>query len=47
MGWPEEVLELGRAVRDRRPYDQGVPWLLVATPTLVDPDRAPRRATTR
>ena len=41
VGWPEEVLELGRAVRDRRPYDQGVPWLLVATPTLIDPDRAP------
>ncbi len=41
VGWPEEVLELGRAVRDRRPYDHGVPWLLVATPTLVDPDRAP------
>ena len=42
VGWPEEVLELGRAVRDGRPYDNGVPWLLVATPTLVDPDRAPR-----
>jgi phytoene dehydrogenase-like protein len=41
VGWPEEVLALGRAVRDRRPYDEGVPWLLVATPTLVDPDRAP------
>jgi phytoene dehydrogenase-like protein len=42
VGWPEQVLELGRAVRDRRPYDDGgVPWLLVATPTLVDPDRAP------
>jgi phytoene dehydrogenase-like protein len=41
VGWPEEVLELGRAVRDRRPYDNGVPWLLVATPTLIDPDRAP------
>jgi phytoene dehydrogenase-like protein len=41
VGWPEEVLELGRAVRDGRPYDRGVPWLLVATPTLVDPDRAP------
>ncbi|MGH8573647.1 MAG: phytoene desaturase family protein, partial [Gammaproteobacteria bacterium] len=40
-GWPEQVLELGRAVRDRRPYDGEVPWLLVATPTLVDPDRAP------
>jgi phytoene dehydrogenase-like protein len=41
VGWPEEVLELGRAVRDRRAYHEGVPWLLVATPTLVDPDRAP------
>jgi len=41
VGWPEEVLALGRAVRDGRPYDEGVPWLLVATPTLVDPDRAP------
>jgi phytoene dehydrogenase-like protein len=41
VGWPEQVLELGRAVRDRRPYDEGVPWLLVASPTLVDPDRAP------
>ena len=40
VGWPEDVLELGRAVRDRRPLD-GIPWLLVATPTLVDPDRAP------
>jgi phytoene dehydrogenase-like protein len=40
VGWPEEVIELGRAVRDRRPLD-GIPWLLVATPTLVDPDRAP------
>jgi len=41
VGWPDDVLALGRAVRDRRPYDHGVPWLLVATPTLVDPDRAP------
>jgi phytoene dehydrogenase-like protein len=40
-GWPEEMLALGRAVRDGRPYDEGVPWLLVATPTLVDPERAP------
>src|SRR5918994_1734801 len=41
VGWPEEVLALGRAVRDRPAHDEGVPWLLVATPTLVDPDRAP------
>jgi phytoene dehydrogenase-like protein len=42
VGWPEEVLELGRAVRDRRPHHEGVPWLLVATPTLVDLERAPQ-----
>jgi phytoene dehydrogenase-like protein len=42
VGWPEDVLALGRAVRDGRPHDEGVPWLLVATPTLVDPDRAPQ-----
>jgi phytoene dehydrogenase-like protein len=41
VGWPEDVLAFGRAVRDGRPHDEGVPWLLVATPTLVDPDRAP------
>jgi phytoene dehydrogenase-like protein len=41
VGWPDQVLEFGRAVRDRRPYDDGVPWLLVASPTLIDPDRAP------
>jgi phytoene dehydrogenase-like protein len=41
VGWPEQVLEFGRAVRDRRPYDDGVPWLLVASPTLIDPERAP------
>jgi len=41
VGWPEQVIELGRAVRDRRPHDTGVPWLLVATPTLVDAERAP------
>jgi phytoene dehydrogenase-like protein len=40
VSWAEDVIEFGRAVRDRRPYD-GIPWLLMATPTLVDPDRAP------
>jgi phytoene dehydrogenase-like protein len=40
VGWPEDVLALGRAVRDGRPFDE-TPWLLMATPTLVDPDRAP------
>jgi phytoene dehydrogenase-like protein len=28
-------------MRDRRPHDDGIPWLLMATPTLVDPGRAP------
>ena len=39
VGWPEDVLRLGRDVREG-----GLPdgrWLLVATPTLVDPSRAP------
>jgi phytoene dehydrogenase-like protein len=39
-GWPEEVIRCGRDIRDGRPVE-GVPWLLVATPTLVDPSRAP------
>jgi phytoene dehydrogenase-like protein len=38
--WPEEVLRCGRDIRDGRPVE-GVPWLLVATPTLADPSRAP------
>jgi phytoene dehydrogenase-like protein len=38
--WPEDVIRCGRDIRDGRPVD-GVPWLLVATPTLVDPSRAP------
>jgi len=38
--WPEDVIRCARDIRDGRPVD-GVPWLLVATPTLVDPSRAP------
>ena len=38
-GWPEEVLQAGRDLRDGK-FLRGR-WLLVATPTLVDPSRAP------
>lgn len=41
-GWPQDVLDNLRAIRDGRPERvHGTPWALVATPTLVDPDRAP------
>jgi phytoene dehydrogenase-like protein len=40
VGWPEDVVRLGQDLRAGR-YVDGVPWLLVATPTLVDPGRAP------
>jgi phytoene dehydrogenase-like protein len=39
-GWPGELVEHGRRLRDGR-YDPDPAWLLVATPTLVDPSRAP------
>ncbi len=39
-GFPQDVLDAGRALRDGR-YVEDPPWLLVATPTLVDPSRAP------
>ena len=39
-GWPDDVVRCGRDIRDGRPVE-GVPWLLVATPTLADPSRAP------
>jgi phytoene dehydrogenase-like protein len=39
-GWPEELVDGCRAVRDGR-YVRDTPWLLVGTPTLVDPSRAP------
>lgn len=40
VGWPEDVLRLGFDLRHGR-FVPEVPWLLVATPTLVDPGRAP------
>jgi phytoene dehydrogenase-like protein len=39
VGWPEDVLQAGRDVREGRLLHAR--WLLVATPTLVDPSRAP------
>jgi phytoene dehydrogenase-like protein len=39
-GFPRDVLEYGRALRDGR-YVEDPAWLLVACPTLVDPSRAP------
>jgi phytoene dehydrogenase-like protein len=40
VGWPEDVVKLGTDLRAGR-FVAEVPWLLVATPTLVDPGRAP------
>lgn len=40
VGWPEDVVRLGQDLRSGR-FVSDVPWLLVATPTLVDPGRAP------
>jgi phytoene dehydrogenase-like protein len=40
VGWPEDVVQLGQDLRAGR-FVSNVPWLLVATPTLVDPSRAP------
>jgi phytoene dehydrogenase-like protein len=39
VGWPEDVLQAGRDVREGRLLHAR--WLLVATPTLEDPSRAP------
>jgi phytoene dehydrogenase-like protein len=39
-GFPENVLEYGRALADGR-YVEDPAWILVATPTLEDPSRAP------
>jgi phytoene dehydrogenase-like protein len=40
VGWPESLIQLSADLRLGRFID-GVPWLLVATPSLVDPSRAP------
>jgi phytoene dehydrogenase-like protein len=39
VGWPEDVLQAGRDVREGKLLHAR--WLLIATPTLVDPSRAP------
>lgn len=39
VGWPEDVLAAGRDVREGRLLHAR--WMLIATPTLVDPSRAP------
>lgn len=39
-GWPQELVDHGRRLRDGI-YDPEPAWLLVATPTLADPSRAP------
>ena len=45
-GWPQDIVDHQRALRDDR-YADDVAWLLVATPTLADPVARARRATTR
>jgi phytoene dehydrogenase-like protein len=39
-GWPEDMIALGEDLRAGR-FIADSPWLLVATPTLADPGRAP------
>ena len=39
-GWPQEMIDFGRALRDGR-WVEDPRWVLVATPTLADPSRAP------
>jgi len=39
-GWPQQILDHVRRLRDGI-YDPDPAWVLVATPTLVDPSRAP------
>lgn len=38
--WPEDVIEFGRGLRQRRLHRPGT-FLLFATPTIADPSRAP------
>jgi phytoene dehydrogenase-like protein len=40
VGWPQDILDHGRRLRDGI-YDPDPAWLLVATPTVADPSRAP------
>jgi phytoene dehydrogenase-like protein len=39
-GWPEDVIDFNRALRDGKFVDDPQ-WVLIATPTLADPSRAP------
>jgi phytoene dehydrogenase-like protein len=39
-GWPEDMIDFGRALRDGR-WVETPEWVLVATPTICDPSRAP------
>jgi phytoene dehydrogenase-like protein len=39
-GWPEDLVRANRDFRDGR-FVPDTPWLLVGTPTLTDPSRAP------
>ena len=39
-GWPEDMIQLGADLRAGR-FIADPPWVLVATPTLADPGRAP------
>lgn len=39
-GWPEEIVRMGRDVRERRLVRDGS-WLLFPAPTVADPSRAP------
>lgn len=39
-GWPEDVVSVIRAARDGRSVER-FPWVLLATPSLADPSRAP------
>ncbi len=39
-GWPEDVIQMGADLRAGR-FIEEPPWVLVATPTLADPGRAP------
>ena len=38
--WPEDLVALSRQIRDREPTPDA-PWMMIATPTLADPSRAP------
>jgi phytoene dehydrogenase-like protein len=40
IGWPDDLMQMAVDIRTGK-YIQGVDWMLIATPTLVDPGRAP------